>query len=72
MAKRANPNLLSDRTKRDKALRPEIERVWKQNYKVYGVRKVWHLPLRTLLCNALPGSGCAGKASMWPDARWRG
>ena len=23
-------------------LRPEIERVWEQNYKVYGVRKVWH------------------------------
>lgn len=42
MAKRANPDLLSDRAKRDKALRPEIERVWGQNYKVYGVRKVWH------------------------------
>jgi transposase InsO family protein len=42
IAKRANPDLLSDRAKRDKALRPEIERVWEQNYKVYGVRKVWH------------------------------
>ena len=42
MAKRANPDLLSDRAKRDKALRPGIERVWEQNYKVYGVRKVWH------------------------------
>lgn len=42
MAKRANPDLLSDRAKRDMALRPEIERVWEQNYKVYGVRKVWH------------------------------
>ncbi|MEP3301147.1 MAG: IS3 family transposase, partial [Roseibium sp.] len=42
MAKRANPDLLSDRAKRDKALRPEIKRVWEQNYKVYGVRKVWH------------------------------
>jgi len=42
MAKRANPDLLSDRAKRDKTLRPEIERVWEQNYKVYGVRKVWH------------------------------
>lgn len=28
MAKRANPDLLSDRAKRDKTLRPEIERVW--------------------------------------------
>ena len=34
MAKRANPDLLSDRAKRDMALQPEIERVWKQNYKV--------------------------------------
>jgi putative transposase len=42
IAKRVNPDLLSDRAKRDKALRPEIERVWEQNYKVYGVRKVWH------------------------------
>jgi transposase InsO family protein len=42
MAKRANPELLSDRAKRDTALMPEIERVWGQNYKVYGVRKVWH------------------------------
>ena len=42
MAKRANPDLLSDRASRDKALRPEIERVWKQNYKVCSVRKVWH------------------------------
>ena len=24
------------------ALQPEIECVWEQNYKVYGVRKVWH------------------------------
>ncbi|SET72842.1 Transposase InsO and inactivated derivatives [Paracoccus homiensis] len=42
LAKRANPELLSDRARRDMALRPEIERVWKQNYKVSGVRKVWH------------------------------
>ena len=42
MAKRADPDLLSDRAKRDKVLRSEIERVWEQNYKVYGVRKIWH------------------------------
>ena len=24
------------------ALRPEMARVWEQNYKVYGIRKVWH------------------------------
>ena len=34
MAKRANPDPLSDRAGRDKPLRPEIERVREQNYKV--------------------------------------
>ena len=42
IAKRANPDLMSDRAKRDVTMKPEIERVWEQNYKVYGVRKVWH------------------------------
>jgi len=34
-------DLASDRAKRDAALRPEVSRVWDDNYKVYGVRKVW-------------------------------
>ena len=33
--------LASDRTKRDAVLRREVQRVWDQNFKVYGVRKVW-------------------------------
>jgi len=37
----ADPSLRSDRAKRDAELRPEIGRVWKANYEVYGVRKVW-------------------------------
>ncbi len=41
LAERANPDLLSGRAKRDAVLRPEIERVFEENYKVYGVRKVW-------------------------------
>jgi len=40
-AKRANSDLLLDQAKRVMALRPEIESFWDQNYKVYGVRKVW-------------------------------
>ena len=31
----------SARARRDEALRPEIERVWRENFKVYGIRKVW-------------------------------
>ena len=41
LAKRANPARLSDRAKRDEALRPEIQRVFDANWQVYGVRKVW-------------------------------
>jgi putative transposase len=36
-----NPDLASDRVKRDAKLRPEVQRVWDDNYEVYGVRKVW-------------------------------
>ncbi len=31
LAKRANPDLLSDRAKRDEELKPEIERVFEEN-----------------------------------------
>ena len=41
MARRANPDLRSDRAKRDDELRPEIERVWKENRCVYGAKKIW-------------------------------
>jgi len=35
----ADPSRRSERTKRDASLRPEIERVWRANFEVYGVRK---------------------------------
>ena len=41
LAKQADPSRLSDRAKRDEELKPEIERVFEENLKVYGVRKVW-------------------------------
>ena len=37
-----NPDLASDRAKRDAVLSPEIKRVWEENNEVYGIRKVWH------------------------------
>src|SRR6185295_8661828 len=40
-AKRANPEKLSVRAKRDTALKPAITRVFAENFGVYGVRKVW-------------------------------
>jgi putative transposase len=40
-AKRADPAKLPARAKRDAALKPEIARVFAENFAVYGVRKVW-------------------------------
>ena len=39
LAKRTDPAQLSDRACRDEALRPEILRVFEENWRVYGVRK---------------------------------
>jgi transposase InsO family protein len=42
----ADPSKLSKRVVRDGELRVEIERVWKENFGVYGARKVWRQLLR--------------------------
>jgi putative transposase len=41
VAKRADPSRLSARARRDMALKPEITRVFAENFEVYGVRKDW-------------------------------
>jgi putative transposase len=41
LACRAEPTFASARQQRDVALRADIHRVWEENYRVYGVRKVW-------------------------------
>ncbi len=41
LAKRADPEKRSIRARRDTTLRPKINRVFEQNLKVYGARKVW-------------------------------
>jgi transposase InsO family protein len=40
-ARKADPGLRSPRAKSDEVLSPEVERVWDENFQVYGVRKVW-------------------------------
>jgi transposase InsO family protein len=40
-ARAADPKRLPARLVRDRELRAEIERVWKENESVYGARKVW-------------------------------
>ena len=40
-ARRADPSRLPDRVRRDAHLKVEIRRVFEENFRVYGVRKVW-------------------------------
>jgi putative transposase len=40
-ARQADPGRASARARRDAALSGEIQRVWDENFQVYGVRKVW-------------------------------
>jgi transposase InsO family protein len=45
-ARRRRPERAPPRVMRDAALRPEIQRVFDENYQVYGARKVWKQLLR--------------------------
>ena len=40
-ARRADPDRLPSRAKRDAALKTAIRRVFEANFRVYGVRKIW-------------------------------
>ena len=40
-ARQVNPDLRSARSKREAELEVHIRRVWEENFRVYGVRKVW-------------------------------
>ena len=46
VAKHRDPTKLSARAQRDRALKPEIARVFAENFEVYGARKVWRQMLR--------------------------
>jgi len=37
-----DPELASDRAKRDADLRPAVQQVWEDNRSIYGARKLWH------------------------------
>jgi transposase InsO family protein len=40
-AQKRDPSLRCQRTQRDEALMPQIQRVWQENMQVYGAKKVW-------------------------------
>jgi len=46
VAQRREPTRLSVRAQQDVALKPEIARVFAENFAVYGVRKVWRQMMR--------------------------
>ena len=54
VAKRVDPTKLSARAQRDRTLRPEIARVFAENFEVYGARKVW----RQLAREGVPVARC--------------
>ena len=41
VVRRADPSKTSARARRDSLLRGHVRRVWEENFRVYGVRKVW-------------------------------
>ena len=45
-ARRVDPAKLPARARRDLTLKTEIRRVYEENFRVYGVRKVWRQLLR--------------------------
>jgi len=51
-ARQVDPSRLPARARRDAALRENIQRVWKENFSVYGPRKVWRQMKREGLCVA--------------------
>ena len=40
-AREVNPDRLPARAQRDAELEVEVHRVWDENFRVYGARKVW-------------------------------
>jgi transposase InsO family protein len=66
-ARRRDTAKLPDRAKRDAALMPEIARVFEENFRVYGVRKVWrqlkregHDQARCTVARLMRGIGLQG------------
>ena len=53
-AREADPGRLPPRVRRDRELSNEIQRVWNENFQVYGARKVW----RQLNREKIPAARC--------------
>jgi transposase InsO family protein len=65
--RRRDLEMLPARARRDAALMPELSRVFEENFRVYGVRKVWrqlkrkgHNLARCTVARLMPGMGLQG------------
>ena len=68
-AREAQPGRFPAREQRDEMLSIEIRRVWQENFRVYGVRKVW----RHLLREGVDGGtlhGCTADAGARAAGAW--
>ena len=66
VAQRQDPTRLSARARQDVALKPEIARVFAENFAVYGVRKVW----RQMTREGFPIARCTVERLM-RDMAWQ-
>jgi hypothetical protein len=66
VAQRQDPTRLSARARQDAALKPEIARVFAENFAVYGVRKVWRQMIREGSRATIPA---ASMESVWRSCR---
>lgn len=62
------------RSQRDAQLRPEVQRVWSENFRVYGPRKVWLQPnresVRVARCTVARLMGELGLHGVRRGKRW--
>ena len=83
-ARQADPRRQPARVQREARLRPEIQRVWQANRRVYGAKKVWKqlnretIPVaRCTVARLMRDLGLRGvvrgrrTTTTIPDARWR-
>ncbi|MCK4598761.1 IS3 family transposase [Candidatus Bipolaricaulota bacterium] len=64
-ARQADPSRLPERVRRDAVLCEEVERVWRENRRLYGARKIWRQlrreNIKVARCTVGEGGGWASR-----------
>jgi transposase InsO family protein len=73
-ARQRDPDRLPARAQRDAQLKPEVQRVWSENFRVYGARKVWlqlnRESVRVARCTVARLMGQLGLRGVRRGKRW--